>query len=368
MLQQNLFGSHDLSEHVEAFIVDILEKRLQPSAQELLHWIDQELGLEARWDLAALITRLTNDPNLLRAERHYLQSMIDSGSLAEALRGTGGTDQHVASTIDNLMLQSQQYRSSKAFQEMIDFMGRFRDYAPYNNMLVRLQNPSCTFYATARDWRDRFDRTLKEDARPLLILAPMHPVMLVYELDQTEGGKLPKELDAFATFQGDWNPEWLSRILENTKRHRIRVDFKPLSSTHGGFATIAWGTGDWKMRIAVHNELDEPSRFGILSHELAHIFLGHLGTDQDNWWPSRTNLERDAIEVEAEAVAYIATSHLGLMGSSAAYVSRHLKSDDVPAAISLDLIAKVAGKIERMAKELIPAPRPKKRQETETVK
>ena len=61
---------------------------------------------------------------------------------------------------------------------MVSFMARFRDYAPYNNMLVRMQNSTCSFYATERDWCDRFGRKLKEDARPMLILAPMHPVML----------------------------------------------------------------------------------------------------------------------------------------------------------------------------------------------
>jgi hypothetical protein len=45
---------------------------------------------------------------------------------------------------------------------MVCFMARFRDYAPYNNMLVRLQNPTRSFYATERDWQDRFGRTLKK--------------------------------------------------------------------------------------------------------------------------------------------------------------------------------------------------------------
>jgi len=361
-MQSSLFSPPDLLKKTAELIVGILRRRQQPSAPELLEQIERKLGLEARWDLAAVVTLLADDPDLVRAERQYLQGMITSGDIEKALRGEGAAESHVVSTIDILLRQSQQYRSSLAFQEMIEFMGRFRDYAPYNNMLVRLQNPSCSFYATARDWRDRFDRSLKEDARPLLILAPMHPVMLVYDLDQTEGEKLPAELTAFATFQGQWNPEWLSNTLENAGRYHIQVDFKPLSSTHGGFATIARGTGGWKMRIAVHDKLREPDRFGVLCHELAHIFLGHLGADHDNWWPSRTNLERAAVEVEAEAVAFIVTSHLGLAGSSAAYVSRYLKGGEVPAAISMDNVAKVAGKIERMAKELMSAPRPKQPQ------
>ena len=55
---------------------------------------------------------------------------------------------------------------------MIEFMGQFRNYAPYNNMLVRIQNPTCRFYATAKDWAERFGRMVKEDARPMLILRP----------------------------------------------------------------------------------------------------------------------------------------------------------------------------------------------------
>jgi hypothetical protein len=351
----------DLSNQVKEFLVNLIKSRRQPSSDELLQQIEKKFGLKGRWSLVAVIKSLTNDSNLTSPERVYFQSMIESGSLADALRGQEEKEQQVGSTIDALLRQSQQYRASEAFNEMIDFMGRFRDYAPYNNMLVRLQNPSCSFYATEKDWRERFGRTLMEDARPMLILAPMHPVMLVYELDQTEGEELPEELTNFATFKGEWNPEWLSLLIDNSKKHGIRVDFKPLSSTHGGFATIALGTGDWKMRIAVHDGLDEPSRFGVLCHELAHIFLGHLGTEHDHWWPSRTNLDRTSIEVEAEAVAFIVTRHLGLVGSSVAYVSRYLKSDAVPETISLDLIAKVAGKIERMARESVSAPRARKR-------
>jgi hypothetical protein len=117
-------------------------------------------------------------------------------------------------------------------------MAKVRDYAPYNNMLVRIQDPTCSFYATAYDWSNRFTRSLKEDARPMLILAPMHPVMLVYSLDQTEGPDLPDELNRFARFEGEWNPDWLRRIIGNAAKHdHIRVDFKTLSSTNAGFAT-----------------------------------------------------------------------------------------------------------------------------------
>jgi hypothetical protein len=118
------------------------------------------------------------------------------------------------------------------------------------------------------------------------------------------------------------------------------------------------------MRIAIHDQLNGPSQFGILCHELAHILLGHLGTDSDQWWPSRLNLDKRTIEIEAESVAYIVTNHLGLEGSSAAYVSRHLmKGGEVPQSVSLDYVVKIAGHIERMATRKMQPRRPRLLQE-----
>jgi hypothetical protein len=242
---------------------------------------------------------------------------------------------------------------------MVSFMANFRDYAPFNNMLVRLQNPSCSFFATQRDWKTRFRRTLKEDARPMLILAPMHPVMLVYDLDSTEGSPLPQELLQFATFEGEWDPRRLERTVTNASaRDLIRIDTVKLSSTNAGFATISAGEGGMKMRIGLHSELDEPSRYGVLLHELAHIYLGHLGGDKDRWWPSRGDLALRATEVEAETVAYIVSRRAGLKGTSPHYVSRYLHGDATLQAVSLDLIARAAGRLEEMGTGILGKRRP----------
>jgi hypothetical protein len=227
-------------------------------------------------------------------------------------------------------------------------------------MLVRVQNPSCAFFATEKDWREKHRRHLVEDARPMLILAPMHPVLLVYDLDQTDGPPLPQRLLEFARFEGQWQPRWLHNLVANANRHRIKVDFKKLSSTLGSFATFL-GSGSWKRRIVIHADLDEPSRFGVLAHELGHILLGHTGGDDDHWWPSRLGFKGNALEVEAEATAHVVASRFGLRGGSAAYLSGYIDDEAVPAAVSVDHIAKVAGRIEQMAQGLLPAPRTRPR-------
>lgn len=332
-------------------ISDLLDRGVQPSPWELVAHLRDVMGSVHSLNIRRALYDLAADKGLTRAQRSFVSWLIDSDDLHQALGGASAPGKMVESSIDELLRTSATYRSSHRFQEMVSFMARFRNYSPYNNMLVRAQNPACAFFATRNDWASRFGRTLVEDARPMIILAPMHPVLAVYDLDSTEGPPLPEELRDFAHFQGHWDERNLTRAVENAARHyQIRVDFKPLSSTLAGFATTYQVHDDWsKLRIAVHEGLDKASRFGVLCHELAHVLCGHLGGDEDGWWPSRPNLGHHAAEIEAEATAYLVTTRLGLKGSSASYVSTHLSEGRVPRAVSLDAIAKAAGKIERMA-------------------
>lgn len=359
--QPSLFAD---APEVEAVLAAVREltSRAQPSAWELLAALDRKLGLKARWAVDDAMPRLVDDASMTQAQRAYLRDLLGSVDWQNATRGGERPGGEVESTVDALLRESTAYRNSASFQEMVSFMANFHDYAPFNNMLVKLQNPSCSFFATQKDWGRRFSRWLKEDARPMLILAPMHPVMLVYDLDSTEGPALPQELQQFARFEGEWNPERLSRTVVNAStRELIRIDTVKLSSTNAGFATISAGQGGMKMRIGLHDELDEPGRYGVLLHELAHIYLGHLGGDKDGWWPSRGDLARRAMEVEAEAVAHIVSRRAGLKGASPCYVSRYLDSDATLQAISLDLIAKVAGRLEGMGTSTLGKRRPRRR-------
>jgi hypothetical protein len=293
-----------LAQKVRDWLRELLNGPARPSAREVLQRIEEQLGLRARWHLAEAMKALSEEKGSgapTNADRDYLSAMLEDGSLDAAFRGRPPDSTAVVSTIDALIRKSAMLRNSDAFHDTIAFMAKFRRYSPYNIMLVRLQNPVCQFFATQTDWEDRFKRQLKEDARPMLILAPQHPLMLVYDLDQTEGGKLPDLMAEFASFRGPWNPKWLATLIGNANRYGIRVGFKPLSSTHGGFAAERRGDGPWKMRIVVNSGLDEPSRFGVLCHELAHVLLGHLGSDVDRWWPARSNLDHATVEIEAES-------------------------------------------------------------------
>lgn len=331
-----------------------LREQAQPSAGELLEVAERILGWEVRWVFRSAIERLRTMNFCPQYLRDYIRSVLSEEEIDEALAGDEEKKRIYQSTLDELVRNSSSYRGNGAFQEMIRFTACLRDYSPYNNLLVKLQKPACAYYATARDWKRRFNRDLIDDARPLVILAPMHPVMLVYDLDQTEGPELPQALRDFGRTEGKFEERWMENLLHNAERDRILVQFKELSSSLGGFATTRLRDDRYKMRIAIHSGLERPAAFSVLCHELTHIYLGHLGGDPDGWWPCRINLSHQTVEIEAEATAYIVGIHLGLRPMSEAYLSTYFREDRIPESVSVDLIAKRAGKLLEMANRKLP--------------
>ena len=149
-----------------------------PDAASLVRSLEEteEIGSQARWALKIVATRLRAEADMFAGGdvvRDYLFRVLSDAAIDEAIRGAAKKEQEYKSTIDDLVKRSVSYRKSPAFQEMIDFCARFRAYAPFNNLLVKVQNRSCSFYATEKHWKEEFDCHLKEDARPMLILAPM---------------------------------------------------------------------------------------------------------------------------------------------------------------------------------------------------
>jgi hypothetical protein len=100
----------------------------------------------------------------------------------------------VRSLLDQLLTDSRLYTQSKDYKELLDFVVRLRNFAPFNAMLLQVQKPGLSYAASARDWRERFGRIPKPGARPLLILWPFGPVALVYDVLDTEGAALPKPI------------------------------------------------------------------------------------------------------------------------------------------------------------------------------
>lgn len=280
-------------------------------------------------------------------------------------------------TLDELFAHAIQYRSSKAYQEMLRFVAGFRWYSPFNAMLVHIQRPGARFVASANRWLYKYGRRVKPGACPLVILQPMGPVMFVFDVSDTEGEPLPPEVEKpFEVRRGKVGNR-LPLTIENCKRDGVAVHKGKMGSQMAGqirpaapgrFITFSFKEKGALKKVAVplryevvlSQDTSEESQYASLAHELGHLYCGHLGTPAPKWkwWPDRQGLPKEEREFEAESVAYLVCARAGLENPSAEYLAGYVRRNDTIPRISLDCVMKAAGLIEAMGLGPL-RPRPK---------
>ena len=335
-----------------------LISRSRPSARELLTALENAYDSGARMFFAEIVQNLQEDTLLSEDILQHIHNFLSVDTVNEVL-GIKNARAEERSSIDELFLRTRLAKDSSALAEAVFFISKLPDYSPFNNMLVYLQNPNASFWATENRWRKDFGRIIKEESRPMAILAPMTPVLMVYDVEDTDGPPLPEFFRKIDSVSGFFDDRILTRTLTNCETHdRISVTFKKLSLTKSGNVSSTPGK-PYKCHINVKADLSPASTYYILCHELAHVYLGHLGNDDDQWWPSRLGVPRAIREVEAESVAYIVCTRLGLETRSHDYLTGYLPANLPLDSLSLDQIAKVAGRIEKMGAGLLPPRNPR---------
>lgn len=335
--------------------------RKQGSVDEFVEALVAEFGTGIKILLIDLVNLLAQDEGLRRFDREYVASYLKPADIETVLRGEKPKRIAGESTLDELFARSSAYLSTDKFVELIQFTSKLREYSPYNNMLVYLQRPDATHWATASHWRKKFNRKVKDDARPLIMLQPMGPVMLAYDVTDTEGPQLPALLADLFAVEGSFHFEIFDRTIKNCTSAGIVIKYRKLGAHHAGTAIRApqdVSASGIKATIELNEAHDLAARYATLCHEIAHIYLGHLGADlEDNLWGARLGLTRNQRELEAEAVTYTVCYRAGLTTKSAEYLAGYLGDGKELAGISVDMVMKTAGVVERMGRELI---RPRK--------
>src|SRR5258708_17420970 len=87
--------------------------------------------------------------------------------------------------LDDLFANARQFNLSAAYFDLVQFVGRFHFYSPFNAMLIYIQMPGARYVATARRWGGDFRRHAHVGARPIVILHPMGPVLFVFAVSDT---------------------------------------------------------------------------------------------------------------------------------------------------------------------------------------
>ena len=275
-------------------------------------------------------------------------------------------------SLDELFQVARQYTSSEAFKDLMHFIARFRMYSPFNAMLAYIQMPGARYVASAYRWERDHGHRVRPGARPIVILQPRGPVMFVFDVSDTEPlpnvGPLPRYIkNPFEVRAGQVGNQ-LGWSKENAKRDGIRVVDRDAGSQSAGQIGVAkpGATVRFQVRerpkpeycdITVRYELllnakhSPEAKYVTLAHELAHLYCGHLGTPNDDWWPNRRGLSETVREFEAEAVAFLVCNRLGIENPSHEYLSGYVKDHANTPAISLDCVLKSAGLIEQMGRK-----------------
>jgi hypothetical protein len=271
-------------------------------------------------------------------------------SSAQAAFPIGGMD-YERNLLDQLLIDSRLYRNSKEYQELLDFTVRLRNMAPFNAMLLQIQKPGLNYAASAFDWRTRFKRTVKEKARPLLIMWPFGPVALVYDLLDTEGPELPK--DAFAFYaKGTIDDARIESFKGILRRREIHPQYYDQGDNDAGFIRRLTSAGSKEAystyELGLNRNHNAAMSFVTLAHELGHLFLGHLGEDKKLGIQDRRGVQHRMREIEAESVAFIVSERNGVECRSQKYLSAYVANAESAADLDLYAITRAAGHLEQL--------------------
>lgn len=256
------------------------------------------------------------------------------------------TDQTSQALIDQLISATKLYSSSSARKALLDFTIRFRAFAPFNAMLLHIQKPGLTFAATAKDWKSRFNRVPKSNARPLLILRTMGPVDFVWDIQDTKGDAVPCDAFAFPTF-GNMTEIQFSEFISRLRSQRIEIEVLKTGDAQAGWINLVSESdkpsGKNQYRLAYNSNHPVQTRFVTVAHELAHLYLGHMGSDRGRRVSDRKQVNRSLKEAEAETVAYIVAMRNGIEPRSERYLYNYIEALDY---VNLYSVTRAANAVE----------------------
>ncbi len=262
-----------------------------------------------------------------------------------------------AKALDELFLAAGTYRKSSAYKELLEFVRRFPRLAPYTAMLIHTQCPGSRFVLTASQWEKRCRRYVRQGAKPMIILRPFGPVDFVFDMADTEGDPVPERLlDPFPV-EGKVSHDVYKRLHDSLDKEGVLYQTSdngpnlagqitrlplPHRDRRHGYSFLYY------FSMTISSRQSETENFATMTHELGHMFCGHLGSPVDGWLPERIGTALNEKEFEAESVAWLVCGRQGLKPNSDDYLSGYLNAHDEIPSISLEAVLKAVTVIEEM--------------------
>ncbi len=234
---------------------------------------------------------------------------------------------------------------SEALKLYLAVMSRFHRYSWGNILLIYSQRPDATHVAGFHAWL-KMRRYVRKGEKGIVILAPMvgrkkssedelredaetrifgFRAAHVFDVSQTDGEPLPE----FATVKGD-PQDAMARLKDFIAAQGISLEYDSRIAPAKGMSSGG--------KITLLPDLSPAEHFSVLAHEVAHELL-HRGE-------RRSQTSHTVRETEAEAVAYVVSTAIGLDAntSSSDYIQLH-SGDKATLAESLAFIQQTASVI-----------------------
>jgi hypothetical protein len=262
---------------------------------------------------------------------------------------------------------------SEQLTAYLRLMSRFHRYSWGNVLMILAQRPDATRVAGFQTWK-QMGRFVRKGEKGIVIIAPMaikgerkavaesehvssahdhdgekptKPMLrfrgvYVFDVSQTDGEPLPE----LASVQGEPG-EYLTRLRDAITASGITLDDADLPPGADGVSRGG--------HISVRGGMSDAQTFSVLVHEWAHELLhqgkraGATGDDApsaDAAMPATPRPSKTVRETEAEAVAFVVCSAIGLAtgNASADYIALYDGNADTLAA-SLARVQRAAAKI-----------------------
>ena len=215
----------------------------------------------------------------------------------------------IENALDSLV-ESLENGQSEVLKSYLETMSRFHNYSLRNLMLIAMQRPEATRVAGFHAWR-KSGRYVQKGEKGIAIVAPLlykkasdepdstevdiqgYRVVYVFDVSQTDGQELPMH----SRVQGDPN-EYVGRLEKLIASEGIVLEYAD-SSKYDGRSLGG--------KIVIRKGLSPAEDFSVKVHELAHEFLHH----------SPGKFSKTQVETEAEAVAFVVSSAIGLDANTA---------------------------------------------------
>ncbi len=270
--------------------------------------------------------------------------------------------------VDEVFVSLARFRSSHGFMELMQFIARFPNYSTFNGLLLYLQNPLATYVATARTWAQKYNRQPRRNAKPVVILAPMAPILFLFDIRDTEGAPVPSALLRPREIDDQQLGKMYATTLHNAAIHGISVYETALNSDEIDAASRITPAvrkkyqnlnlpKDTSYLIFIDKTLTLEARYAALIHELGHIFCSHLGIDKHAWWPERGDLDVRGEKIEADSVAYLVCQRNGLRSDSEHFLLQASETHQEIPPFSMNAVTQAVSYIEDMGKHRWKAPK-----------